>query len=114
MRALRLRMLRPPTSDSVLPALLVVAGLVAPKQQGPSDPVNSLADPPGLRAVGKGDSADEAGYSSPMGSGGASPAVPIMSAEDVLAVLPPQAAHSVWLAAFVAELKNQWGYPRAL
>jgi hypothetical protein len=37
-----------------------------------------------------------------------------MSGEEMLAVLPPQAAQSVWLAAFLSELQVQWGFPRAL
>lgn len=34
--------------------------------------------------------------------------------EELLAALPPRAAESVWLAAFIAELKVQWGFPRRL
>jgi hypothetical protein len=145
MRAIRLRVPRPSTSDSVLPSLLVEAGLVAPVVQGVGVGVSV---PQSLDAFmptpQPGKSANSSGSASNRrvaqnrkrvqkgraGAAGASPLVltgqqqqqqqegapmpPVMSMEDVLAVLPPQAAQSVWLAAFLSELKSQWGYPRAL
>ncbi|KAF5825830.1 hypothetical protein DUNSADRAFT_6613 [Dunaliella salina] len=147
MRALRLSIPRPPTSDSVLPMLLMVAGLVPPSSDANADPssAGAKADP---SSVGANADPSSAAGQSPLGVAqpvGASPASlaalqptavsraggaqdggpllqgqqqefmpPRMSKEEVLAVLPPQAAQSVWLAAFLTELKAQWGMGRML
>lgn len=127
MRAIRLCVPRPPTSDSVLPTLLMVAGIVPPR--GATDPSGAAGHRAGGRreTVGVSPSALAAlqttAAPTAMGSQDAESLMqgqqqecvpPPMSREEVLAVLPPQAAQSVWLAAFLAELKAQWGMGRVL
>lgn len=157
MRALRLCIARPATSDSVIPTLLAAAGLVpeaTPPPFSSAAPITGLplssspvgASPLALTGGAQGEQV-LVGVGIGSGTRGAADAAfwaqaqaqvkqqeaedqhsgqpqsgqqqvvvcpPPMSKAQVLAVLPPKAAQSVWLAAFMSELKSQWGFPRAL
>ncbi|KAF5829939.1 hypothetical protein DUNSADRAFT_15295 [Dunaliella salina] len=126
MRALRLSVPRPPTSDSVLPMLLVVSGLVPPHDEMDPSIAAGQSSQGGLQPVGTTPSALaplQPTAAPTLGGQNAASAMqgqqqecvpPSMSRQEVLEALPPRATQSVWLAAFLAELKAQWGMGRVL